>query len=391
LTLLKIAVFTGNRADYGVLYPVIQAIQAHPKLTLQLVAGGDHIRLGTLQEIQQDGLPIACELPPPLMHIVDNYLEDDSPTLMTMGTSSIVAAVHRFYAKAQPDWLVVLGDRYETFAAALAAFYHNIPILHLCGGDVTKGGCPDDTLRDLLSRLAHVHCVTTPENRARLIARGEAPWRVHVTGSPVVDTLLNTPLIPKETLMAEMGFDPQVPVVLFTQHPIPSEAEDTLVFFEQSLQALAGLPIQVLATEPNADGYGESLRTVIARWQRGNIRWEASLGRQKYLSWLAACDAVVGNSSSGLVETPFFRKPSVTVGPRQAGRQRADNVLAVSYGVEAVRKGVQTALFDPAFRERAHQCENPFAQDPCAPQVCQLLLNTPINDHTLHKPLEALV
>lgn len=368
----KVAVFTGNRAEYGLLFPVLQAIHHASDLALCLIVGGDHPHQGTIVEIQRDGFPI---------HTV---LKDDS---FFAGTASqrmcgMTAFTTRFLQTAleqeQPDCFLVLGDRFETFAAALAAFYEKIPILHLGGGDITEGGCVDDALRFMISEMAAHHVVFSREAREHLIRRGIPSENIFLTASPIFDNLRQTRLIPKVELIADLGdsrFNGNQPIALFTQHPIPAEGMQTVRYFQQSLDALAGMEISVIATYPNFDGLRNELLAVIevSRRQHANITWVPSLGRQRYLSWMAACDVVVGNSSSGLIETPFFQKPSVTIGPRQAGRVRGKNVIEASYGIEPVRSAIRKALHDHVFLQEVKQSENPFGGISCATEVCRII------------------
>lgn len=367
-----IAVFTGNRAEYGLLYPVISAIHQHPGLALQLYVGGDHTRLGTVREIEEDGLPIFRKL---------QYGFDatrlSAPALMAQATASIMPTMQQAFSDDPPDFLLVLGDRYETFAAVLAAFYTKIPIAHIGGGDVTEGGCVDDVLRFLISDLAQVHFVISKDSGERLIVRGSNPADVHVTGSPVIDNLANTPLIERNKLCEIYRLKSEQPIILFTQHPVPAEGEKTVGYFQASVAALAdSKDVQVIATVPNQDGFGQQFSAIIAdsRKNHANIRWVDSLGREHYLSWLSACDVVVGNSSSGLIETPFFRKPSITVGDRQKGRLRADNVIACDYGVEPLKQAVLKALTDRDFQQQLNTLQNPFGDSPCAKKICEILL-----------------
>lgn len=383
-----IAVFSGNRAEYGLLYPILKAIHEHPNLTLHLYAGGDHTRLGTISEIEADGLPIFQTLG------YDTPLDGNSPaSLMSVATADILPKMQQHFAKKRPDVFFVLGDRYESFGATLAAFYEKIPVAHLGGGDMTEGGCVDDTLRFMISDIAHVHFCISKDSADRLLQRGEESWRIHVTGSPVIDNIANIQLLNKEALCAETGLNPNLPIILFTQHPIPSEGQITVQAFSDSIQALGELgesrQVQVIATHPNQDGFGEQFTTLIedAKRKYPNISWNASLGRVHYLSWMAVCDAVLGNSSSGLIETPFFKTASVTVGPRQKGRYRAENILACDYGVETVKQAISTALFDESFLKKVKTCSQVFGSEPCTPGICKTLLTLPENDVILQKKL----
>lgn len=372
-----IAIFTGNRAEWGLLQPIAQALQAHPDFDLRLWVGGDHWGAGTVDEIKVTGFDelIALnqlsseewkalrKLPPAQRSLVvtQRHLAD-AETILKQGA---------------PDFVMVLGDRVEAFAIAYAVFYHSPWLLHLAGGDWTEGGCPDDRLRFLISEVAHLHGTFSEQSAQRLLARGEEPWRVKVLGNPALDRLKQLELLPKATLCKEVGFDPTQPVALFTQHPVPGESEQTtLEAFQASLNALEKSGYQVVATYPNTDAHGDALYQLISRhkakWLPG-WHWAESLGQVRYFSWMAACDVVVGNSSSGLYETPLFKKASITVGPRQAGRERSTNVLAVPYGEEALSDALGKVLTDSSFQNQVQACVSPFGEGDCIPRLLDWL------------------
>ncbi len=387
----NVAIFTGNRAEYGLLFPIIKAVLAEPSLALQLLVGGDHPVVGTIEEIKTDGIPIASVFDY-RQRWTGRPLDALSPAeKMTRVCADTLTAFQDFIdTTGRPEIMIVFGDRYETLAVSLAAFLHQIPIVHIGGGDVTAGGCVDDHFRFAIADMASWHLVVAAENRDRLISRGVSSDRVIATGSAVLDNILSVERVDKQTLCNSVGFDPEKPIILFTQHPIPAEGDQTIVYFKQSIQALAETGYQVIATEPNRDGFGESLEQAIEWAKRSfpQIRWSASLGRRHYISWLAACDVVVGNSSSGLVETPFFYKPSVSIGCRQSGRIRAANVISCDYGVKPIQAAVQKALFDSEWKDSLKNMVNPFGDKPCAPQVVELLCR---DASTLleHKPMYA--
>lgn len=362
-----VAVFTGNRAEYGLFYPVLKALSHQVGLELQLIVSGDHLKLNTDAEIIKDGFRIS--------HQIDSTPHTDNIQL----SAALMENLNGYWKVNRPDCLLVLGDRYETFAVALAAFYQNIPIAHIGGGDITTGGCVDDKLRFMLSEMASLHFVISKDSAYRLTQRGFFAKHIFVTGSPVFDNILQTSITKKSMLCEQVGFNPNQPIVLFTQHPIPAEGIATVQHFKDSVTALGELAkeqgFQILATAPNQDGFANEIQQAIdeTKQEFPQIYWVTSLGRQGYLSWLSACDVVAGNSSSGLIETPFFRKASVTIGPRQAGRLRGQNVLDCEYGVASVKSTILQALTEKVFQQRVHSTPNPFGEAPCAPEICKQL------------------
>jgi UDP-hydrolysing UDP-N-acetyl-D-glucosamine 2-epimerase len=374
--ILTIGVFTANRAEYGLLVPVLQHINTHPHLSLCLIVGPDHWQTGTIDEIIADGFtPQVAIKPPPSHTLTPGNMPPDAGQRMCALAGHVINTLP---SQLPPHLhaLIILGDRFEAAACALACRLLDLPILHIGGGDITEGGCVDDDLRHSISQLATWHATSTHASTQRLIHRGIAPERILTAGSLVVDNLHTLALIPKATLWAALGLNADLPTVLFTQHPIPAEGPATLQHFQDSLTALSRLPVQVLATYPNQDGYGRELLDIIAHNQHPNFRWVPSLGRHRYLSAMSACTVVAGNTSSGLIESPFFGKPNLCIGPRQQGREHASNVLFCDYGINAVTQGINTLLHDPQWATNAHtaKANNPFGQAPAAPAIVAWLV-----------------
>ncbi len=383
---IRVAVFTGNRAEYGLLSPVIKALQHHPHFKVELFVGGDHLTSGSFKEIENDGVPIERTLTnAPALY--DEQLKSDPSALMCLNSANFISQMHSIFSEGTPDWLLVLGDRFETFAVALAAFYHTIPIAHIAGGDITGGGCVDDTLRFSLSELASLHFVVSEPAKHTLLHRGEDDWRVILSGSPAIDNLLNTNLTPKEELYPSFNIPLTHHVALFTQHPVPADGTQTIIDMKTSLdtlnnyaqaqQAEGKTPLSIIATDPNQDGFSSDIASLIAdsQQQHEHIQWHASLGKQAYLSWLASCSVVVGNSSSGFIETPFFKRATINIGHRQAGRLHGDNVIHCNNTPEAISSALDKALYNEAFITSLTMMSNPYGNEPCAPVICDALLS----------------
>jgi GDP/UDP-N,N'-diacetylbacillosamine 2-epimerase (hydrolysing) len=369
----RVGVFTANRAEYGLLAPLIAALHHAPHLTCQLFVAQDHWLTGSVAEIEADGYPIDVPLKP---LILSGQPSQPGERMALLSAQLLQALATQWQQSPVPAVMVILGDRFEAAACALACRFFNIPIIHIGGGDVTAGGCVDDDCRDVITRLASRHCVATHTNAQRLHALGVNPATVTVTGALVGDNVANLALIDKTTLFNALGLNPDQRMVLFTQHPIPAEGPATVTHFADSVAAMAQLPIQVLATWPNQDGFGNALAQVIEHSQQhhSNIHWVHSLGRLRYLSAMAVAHAVVGNTSSGLLETPYFAVPSVTIGPRQNQRQRGHNVLACPYGAQAVYQAIQQVLTQPQW-QKAHlsTLPNPFGSQPAAPLILNVI------------------
>ena len=376
----RVAVFTGSRAEYGLLVPVLRAIAAHPQLTLRLVVGGSHLdgEGATKAEILADGFAIHAEAPAPP--------EGDELAATAGAVGRGVLAVSEALRALEPDLFLVYGDRFEAFAALVAATQMGIPTAHLEGGDVTEGGCLDDSLRHAMTKLAHLHFATNADAAWRLGALGEESWRIHEVGLPALDLLAAGEHAAPAEVAAAYGLDPERPLVVFTQHSVATVAEHAVARLEPSLRALEGLHregVQVLATYPNQDAGGQAMTRRLEAFGREHpaVRLERSLGRARYHGALRlAADGrgvCAGNSSSGLKETPAFGCPAVDIGPRQAGRLRGDNVLHAPHDAGAIEAALRRALFDDAFRRSCRDARNPYGDGGAGPRIADVLATAP--------------
>jgi GDP/UDP-N,N'-diacetylbacillosamine 2-epimerase (hydrolysing) len=361
-----VGIFTANRAEYGLLAPLIAALKHTHDLQPVLLVAQDHWLTGTVAEIEADGHAVDIPLKPV-------PLPADLPPGQRM-TRLCADLMHQLaaYPPRPMDALVILGDRFEAAACAMAARLLEITLIHLGGGDITQGGCVDDDLRNVITCLSQWHGPMTTQSSNRLLSMGIDPSRIVVTGSLGYDNIHQLPLLAKADIYALYQLNPDQPVALFTQHPIPADGPATVTHFDQSLQALKALHqshgLQTIASHPNSDGYNAELKQVMA--QHPWVTWAPSMGRLRYLSMMGACDVVVGNTSSGLIETPFFGTPSVSIGPRQAGRQRGPNSQTCPYGIEAVSLAVKQALKQGRYPLAC----NPFGHAPAAPVIIQQLI-----------------
>ena len=378
----KVCVVTGTRAEYGLLYDLMRAIEADPGLTLQLVVTGTHLesRFGhTVDEIERDGFAIAAR--------VDMELDEDSPAGIARSMGLATAGFGEAFARLQPDVLVLLGDRYEALAAAQAALFARIPIAHIHGGEATWGAV-DDAMRHAITKMANLHLVAAEPFRRRVVQLGEEPSAVHVTGAPGLDRARTMQLLSRSELEGALGFRFGSPIFLVTYHPAtladsdPAHAMNGLL---DALLAFAGATI--LVTLPNADvGALGIIRAIEARAasQPDRIHAVASLGQQRYLSAVACCDAVIGNSSSGLIEVPFFRRPTVNVGARQDGRLKAPSVVDCGDTPAEIHAAVERAL-SAEFRAGLAGVESPYGDGHAVPRMMRLLADQPLGTGAVRK------
>lgn len=354
-----IAVVTGSRADYGLQYWLIDAIHRAGDLTLQLVVTGSHLSdtFGhTVDQIASDGFPIAATVP--------MIAEDDSEWAMARSTGHGVIGMADALKRLQPDVVVLLGDRFEILAAAQAAMLMAVPVAHLHGGEVTEGAV-DESIRHAVSKMSSIHFVSAEPYRRRLIRMGESPERVHVVGAPGLDHFLRTPLPGRAELMSSVGLDPSAPFLLVTYHPATRGSANPVEAVEQLLAALDRFPDQqLLITKANADAGGRRINGVLdayASQAAPRVALVASLGTARYLSAVTHATALVGNSSSALIEAPAVGTPTVNVGPRQQGRLRAATVIDCAEDAPSIGAAIARVL-EPRFRQEAVKQEPPYGR-----------------------------
>lgn len=365
-----IGVVTVGRSDYGLYLPVLRRMQEEDELRVQLIVSGSHLveELGlTVDVIRADGLTIADH--------VEALLASDSPEGLakSMGLGTIGFA--QSYARLRPDVLFVLGDRFEMHAAVVAALPFKIPVAHISGGEITEGAV-DDALRHSMTKLSHLHFVTTEEYARRVLQMGEEPWRVVVSGSPSLDNLRTFRCLDDQQLQELLGLRWNVAPLLVTYHPVTLEYEQTEWQVEQLLGALEVFDRAVIFTLPNVDTKSRTIIRAIRKFvdRHPAARLVENLGTQQYFSMMACAAAMVGNSSSGIVEAPSFGLPVVNIGARQQGRLRVENVVDVGYSREEIVRGITQALA-PGSRDRLRNLQNPYGDGRAAERIVSKLMS----------------
>lgn len=357
---MNICVFTGTRAEYGLLKPIMDRIRTDKDLTLSLIVSGSHLsaRHGhTVDAILADGFTPDALIPLPL--------EDDTP----LGTARALGVGVAEYASAleriKPDMLVLLGDRYETFACATAAALIQIPMAHLHGGETTEGAV-DEFFRHAVTKMAHLHFASCEKHRQRIIQLGEHPDTVFDVGAMGVEIALSLPLLTRAELESAMGFAMGDRCLLTTFHPVTlgDDGPEQVRQFFAGLETVLGQDreVTVILTGANADSGGSAIDAASARLaerHQGRVHATASLGQLRYLSAMKHCAAVVGNSSSGIIEVPSLGVPTVNVGSRQQGRERTASVLDCPAEAEAIARTIRLAL-TPSTRDIVKAAQNPY-------------------------------
>jgi UDP-hydrolysing UDP-N-acetyl-D-glucosamine 2-epimerase len=353
----KICVISGTRADYGLFLPLLKEITATPSLELQIVATGMHLspEFGlTYRQIEADGFRVDRK--------VEMLLSADSPEAIVKSMGLCQISIADALSDLKPDIVVILGDRFETFAASSAASVMRIPIAHLHGGEVTEGAI-DESFRHAITKMSYWHFTSNLEHRNRVIQLGESPERVFDVGALAIDNILNMNLLSRSELETDLGLKFGGLNLLVTFHPATQEHGAAQTQFAELLAALEDLPeARVVFTKPNADTDGRVLMPMIDQFVSRHATSavaHTSLGTRRYLSTVKAVDAVVGNSSSGIIEVPYFGIATVDIGDRQKGRLRPRSVLSCAPErvaiLDSIRKGIS-----PEFRSDLKGMELPY-------------------------------
>ena len=365
----KICVVTGSRADYGLLRWIMQGIKDDPELNLQVIATGMHLSptFGlTYKVIEEDGFRIDFKL--------EILGSSDSPAAIAESMALALAGSARAFSELKPDLIVVLGDRFEIFAATAAALVAKIPVAHLHGGETTTGAY-DEAFRHSITKMSHLHFVATGEYRSRVIQLGENPKNVYLVGGVGIDSIKNLPLLNREELEAQLGIEFGAKSLLITFHPVTLDSESPEQQMKELLAALSHLhDTTLIFTMPNADTGGRTLIKMIEEFigQNKNATMFVSLGQLKYLSCVAHIDGVVGNSSSGLTEVPTFKKGTINVGDRQLGRLQATSVINCEPLEKDIRRAIED-LYSLDFQSKLAATKNPYGEGGASAKVVRAL------------------
>ena len=375
----KICIVTGTRADWGLLSPIAAELKRREDVELQIIATNMHLsaRFGmTVDEIKADGFDIDGSV-----KIFDDDADVDSPLATAEAMGRCLKEIAPVFDRLKPDLIVVLGDRFEMLAVASAAAVMRIPIAHLHGGEITEGAI-DNSIRNAITSLSSLHLTSTEAYRQRIIAMGESADMVINAGSIGVYNALNRPLLDRGELQKALSFYIPKGTLLVTYHPATL---DTMPVADQCRELLAALDRfpdnRLLITYPNNDSGSEEIIRQIRHYESLNpnrVRVIPSLGAQRYLSALQFTAAVVGNSSSGIIEVPSMGIPTVDIGPRQRGRIAADSVIHCNCDADAIAEAISEALS----RGRRYDVENPYYKPDTLERIVNAIVSTPIESFT---------
>jgi GDP/UDP-N,N'-diacetylbacillosamine 2-epimerase (hydrolysing) len=368
----KICVVTGTRAEFGLLRWLMHEIQHEPELELQVLATGMHLspEFGlTYREIEQAGFVINAK--------VEMLLSADTATAVTKSMGLGLISYADAYERLAPDLIVVLGDRFEIFAATAAALIAGIPVAHLHGGETTEGAF-DEAIRHSITKMSHLHFVAAEEYRRRVIQLGEQPERVFLVGGLGIDAIKRIKLLDREALEESLGFKFGPRNLLITFHPVTLEGQ--ISSGQQMAELLAALgeldDTHLLFTMPNADTGGRELAAMVKQFAatHPNVRVYTSLGQLRYLSCMKHVDAVVGNSSSGLAEAPSMGIATINIGDRQKGRLSASSVINCEPTQPSISRALST-VFEPSFRSTLTSTKNPYGTGGASEKIVKIIKN----------------
>jgi len=375
-----VAVVTGTRAEFGLLTPILKEIRSDRRFRLQIIAAGQHFvanRGSTWKEIPKAGFRIDAEVRAPE--------PTRSPAWMGEALGVMTAGFSRLFAIQRPDWLLVLGDRAEPLAAALAATeMGGIAIAHLHGGEVT-GHRQDDQRRWLLSALAHLHLAATSRSVQLLQNSGEdLRLRIRQVGAPGLDSILERQEERRPELCRQYGLPETGHFLLLAQHAVPHQAAQAKRQIQETLKALRRVGLPTLAFAPSTDRGGAAILRELKKASMPKFHLVASVPHRDYLGLLSKASALVGNSSSGIIEAPAFGTPAVDIGIRQAGRERSAHVIPAPHRAASIESAIRKAL-SQAFRNRIERSRSPYGDGKTTPKVVKLLASVRIDDRFLEK------
>ena len=366
----KICIITGTRAEYGLLKPLIDKIYKSKDLELQLVVTGMHLspEFGlTYKEIEEDGYPITSK--------IEMLLSSDTSVGITKSIGVALIGFADYYEQYKPNMVIILGDRYEMLAAAISAMVAKVPIAHIHGGELTEG-VMDEAIRHSITKMSHIHFTSTEEHRNRVIQLGEQPQFVYNVGALGIENIKSIQLLDKETLEKQIKFRFTCKTIMVTYHPVVMENISTKKQFSNILEVLhAHNEISVIFTKANADMDGRIINQMIDDFvneHRERCSAYTSLGQLKYLSTLQFCRAVVGNSSSGIIEVPSFGIPTVNIGDRQKRRTHAKSVLNCGNDKTVIEIALQQALSDEV-ANKAKNIRNPYEAEHTSDQMITII------------------
>jgi UDP-hydrolysing UDP-N-acetyl-D-glucosamine 2-epimerase len=381
----KVAIVTGSRSEFGILYWLIKELQESQDMECYTIATGSHLASSqgmTVNEIESSDIRIYSRIP----MLMDG--DDKEQTAYSVGLG--VIGFTRELSRLSPDMIIILGDRFEILSVAVAASMLQIPIAHIGGGETDWANCSDGNIRNAITKLAHIHFVSTELYKNRILGMGEESWRVFNVGLPSLDHIKEG-LMTKEQLEKNLRIKFNRYVFLITYLPVGLREEASVRELGCLLKALEFFrnEASIIFTLANADALGRSINATIQEFSRDkeNIHVFQSLGKKRYLSMINISDVVIGNSSSGIIEAPSFQKPTVNIGIRQAGRIHMESIINVNGDESEIKRAIDTALYDDEFRKTLQHVNNVFGDGNSSKNIVDVIRKLVLNEKLLEKKL----
>jgi len=377
----KICVVTGSRSEYGLIKPLLKRIKSHSELELELVVTGMHLEKeygNSLDHIKNDGFKIAIEIP------IGPFFGDELSVTKSIGLE--IVNLSSFLKESNPDILLVMGDRSEALGAAISAAYLNIPIAHLSGGDSARAGV-DESARHAISKFSSIHFPATELSKQRLLKMGEDKWRITLSGEPGIDTIVHSDFLTKKKLSEKLKVSIETDYILLIQHSVSTEPEKSKSQIHETVLALKEIGMKTIFIYPNSDAGGFQIIKYLEDLRDDKMFFGFdNLPHLEYLTLLKYCSLIVGNSSSGIVESSSFKVPAVNIGIRQDSRERSSNVIDAPHSCDEIVNAIKLGLSDD-FKNSIQKIVNPYGQGNASEIICRKLANIEITEKLIQKKL----
>lgn len=375
----KVVVVTGTRADYGIYYPILSVIENEATLDLNILVTGMHLSPQhgyTVENIKQDGFKISAQ--------VDCLFHGSTNANMARSIGIAILGMTQALESIQPDCVIVLGDRGEMLAASIVSAHMNIPVLHLHGGEVS--GTIDESIRHAISKLAHIHLVSTEKSRERLIRLGEDKWRIHIVGAPRIETIENTNLPNLEDTKVKFGLDFSGEYLLLIYHPVTTETTD-IEDVRRIVEVMLSFEMPIICVLPNSDAGSDTIMKVYKEFSmREEIYCVSNFDQLSYLTILKHAEVLVGNSSSGIIEAASFHVPVINIGNRQGNRERSSNVIDTDHNKVELKKALTTAQSEE-FRQSLKNLKNVYGKDNTSLSILNIIKELNFSQELIQKTI----
>lgn len=374
----KILYVTGTRADYGLMKSVLNEINNHPNLSLEIAVTGMHLMSefgNTLDNIKKDNYKL---------HIIDCIYESDIKNSMSSFVGNFTAQFSKKIKEINPDIILLLGDRGEMLAGAIVGNYNNLAVAHIHGGEVTSTA--DESVRHAITKLSHIHFPATKNSKERILKMGEISENIFVCGAPGLDSILNNKLKSKKEIFDELNLKDEKTALLI-QHPVTIESDNSHEQIKATLEALKEQNIQSIIIYPNADTGGSHIIKVIYEY-KNNPKFHIfeNIEHETFINLMAHVDVMIGNSSSGIIESASFKLPTINIGTRQSGRERGINVIDCDYNKEEIKEKLNLALSED-FHKKMAACINPYGDGKTGKRIAEILAKIKIDKKLLQKQI----